>query len=311
MKKWLVLPLCFYALTVLSVNKKTIDPKPKKAVVYLQGVELSYTENVYLVKGTNEITVEGVAAGIDENSISAFFKGALVIDTKKGYKYPELPKTHNNSKKYQLILDRIQDSLQEVSYQLMDYSFKKDVLKREKALLLNNRLMRGEYQRDSIELLKASLDLLHARLSSINDQDLAVMRKENLSQKLKAKLNERYTYINNLMSNEIRGRGNQQHKPIYHIIVTVEAESAVSGILNLRYYVASAGWVPRYDVLASSGKEEINLIHRAQVYQNTGVAWDNIALTLSTSNPSMGNTKPLLYPWNLQFGYPNSYPTDY
>jgi len=75
----------------------------------------------------------------------------------------------------------------------------------------------------------------------------------------------------------------------------------------MKYYVASAGWLPRYDIMATSGKEKIQLIYRAQVYQNTGIDWKDVNLTLSTSNPNQGNTKPVLNTWNLFYGYPNSY----
>jgi uncharacterized protein (TIGR02231 family) len=62
-----------------------------------------------------------------------------------------------------------------------------------------------------------------------------------------------------------------------------------------------------YDIQAASGRDKVQLIYRAQVYQNTGLDWKDVALVLSTSNPSIGNTKPILTAWNLVYGYPQSY----
>lgn len=121
-------------------------------------------------------------------------------------------------------------------------------------------------------------------------------------------LTERLSYYELLSTNsDISFDLGKQFKPIYQIIVTIEAEAAVTGTLTVKYFVSNAGWLPRYDILASSGKEKIQLVYRAQVYQNTDVDWKDVSLTLSTSNPMQGNVKPVLSPWNLFYGYPNSY----
>src|SRR5690606_29843850 len=39
-------------------------------------------------------------------------------------------------------------------------------------------------------------------------------------------------------------------------------------------------------------------------FQNTGVSWNNVNLTLATTNPSIGATKPELNPWYLRFYTP-------
>lgn len=287
--------------------QKTIKPKPDRAIVYLSGAELSYNETVSLQAGTTELLVEGVAPGLDENSISAFFKGAMVVDTRKGLRYPEAPKVFDQGQKYTVHINRISDSIEDMSWLIKDCDNKKNALQKEKYLLLNNRLMRGEFARDSIALLKGALDLLRQRQYAIDEEELSTDKRKSKLVKLTAKLEERRTYYSNLQSNILNGIITEQYNPVYYIAVTIQAEAAITGTLNLRYYVASAGWVPRYDILATSGKESIQLLHRAQVYQSTGVEWKDLSLVLSTSNPGIGNTKPLLTAWNLYFGYPNTY----
>lgn len=287
---------------------KTIKPRPTKAIVYLSGAELTYNETIALAAGSNELVIEGVSPGADENSISAFVKGAMVIDTKKGLRYPEAPKVFDNNQKYAFFISRISDSLEDLGYLLKDCNNKRTALQKEKALLLGNRLMRGEFAKDSIGLLRSTLDLLRSRLNNIDEADLLVEKREDQYRKMQTKLSERQQFYENLQSNNMNGLQLEQYNPIYQIIVSIEAETAVTAALTLKYYVASAGWMPRYDILAGSAKEKIQLVHRAQVYQSTGVDWKDVALTLSTSNPALGNTKPLLTAWNLYFGYPNTYP---
>ncbi len=302
----LIMLLCL-TQTLFTQTTKTIKPKPNKATVYLTGAEIGYLETLTLPAGSNEIIIEGVSPYVDENTISAFFKGGLVIDTKKSLRYPEPPKNPALEDKYGKYIARINDSLEELVYLIKDCTNKQGSYQRERNLLLNNRLIRGEFARDSIALLKSSLDLLRLRLTNIDEEELMQERKLNKHYKLQAKLNERKIYYQLLQSEGTPIINPDMYNPIYQIIVTIENEVAVTGTLSLKYYVAQAGWMPIYDIQAASGKEKIQLVYRAQVYQNTGLDWKDVALTLSTSNPAIGNTKPVLSEWNLYFGYPESY----
>jgi len=288
-------------------TSKTIKPKPVKAIVYLSGAELSYLEALSLGTGTTELIVEGVSPGTDENSISAYFKGGMVIDTKKSLRYPEPPKIYNLDNKYQGFIERITDSLEELEFLLKDCYNRQYTFEKEKTLLLNNRLIKGEFLKDSLNMLKASLDLLRSRLTNIYEQELLIERKLAKLNKLKASLNGRKDYYTLLQQHQTPAIQTEQYRPIHQIVITIETEQAVTGNLSLKYYVASAGWLPMYEIQANSGKEKIQLVYRAQVYQNTGIDWKDVALVLSTSNPSLGNTKPTLNAWNLYYGYPDSY----
>lgn len=307
MKNLLLLLFAGVLFNTVAQSSKTIKPKPNKVTVYLYGAEIAYDASVGLSAGSNEIIVEGVSPYMDENTISAFFKGAMIIDTRKGVRYPEQIKAPDREKKYNAIIERITDSLEELEYSITDCNNKKATLEKEKYLLLNNRLMRGEFAKDSLNLLKSSLDLLRVRMNNIDEESLNQNKKLNKLYKVQGKLLLRKEHYENLAANEIMGKTEIPYTPIYQLIVTVESETAMSGNLNFKYYVANAGWLPRYDIIAGSGNDKIQLVQRAQVSQSTGVDWKDVSLVLSTSNPNMGNIKPELNMWNLIYGYPNSY----
>jgi uncharacterized protein (TIGR02231 family) len=65
--------------------------------------------------------------------------------------------------------------------------------------------------------------------------------------------------------------------------------------------VNNAGWIPQYDLRNQTTNNTIKLTYKAQVYQNTGVQWDNVRLSLSTNNPYANKTKPELTPWYLNY----------
>lgn len=309
MKKLSLIFILFFSLSMQAEVSKSIKSKPNKATVFLYGAELTHTESIALIAGTNEVVIEGISPLADETSISAYFKGALVIDTRKEQRYPESPKTMELDAKYNTFIHDIEDSLQWLAFDMKDVENKTIALEKEKYLLLNNRLMRGEFLRDSIPLLKASLELMRSKLINIDEELLALEKKQYKYQKLQTKLEERLNYYQLLVSQNMNGFTINQYKPINQIVVTIEAEAPIAGSLVLKYFINAAGWIPKYDINAGSNSEKLELIYRGQVYQNSQLDWSNISLTLSTSNPTQGNTKPILSTWNLFFGYPNSYPS--
>jgi len=93
----------------------------------------------------------------------------------------------------------------------------------------------------------------------------------------------------------------QPMAPVQQVVVTVSADYATTGYLELNYMVFDAGWSPAYDLRADDITSPVKLTYKANVFQNTGVNWDNVNLKLSTINPNRSNVKPTLAPWYVDF----------
>jgi uncharacterized protein (TIGR02231 family) len=81
----------------------------------------------------------------------------------------------------------------------------------------------------------------------------------------------------------------------------MKADAYVKGSLNISYLVGNAGWTPVYDLRSDIADNNVNLNYKAQVYQNTGIDWKEIPLTISTNNPYLNKTKPELHPWYVDY----------
>lgn len=298
--------LFFTSLNAESI--KIIKPKPDRAVVYLSGAELSYRNNINLSVGSHDIVVEGVSPSLDENSISAYLKGGMVIDARKEIRYLEQKTPIAQHQKYHYMIQKINDSLEDVNWEIKDCNNKLSALGKEKQLLLGNRMIKGEFIKDSLGLLKGSLDLLKVRLRSIDDEELTQDKRKSKLQKAYTLLSARLQYFTNLQNDNLNTIDPLSTQPIHQIVVSVEVTEPATCQLVLKYFVYSAGWTPLLDVMATSNKNTLKLIQRAKVYQNSGIDWKDIQLVLSSSNPSQNNNRPYLSVWNLYFGYPNSYP---
>jgi uncharacterized protein (TIGR02231 family) len=87
--------------------------------------------------------------------------------------------------------------------------------------------------------------------------------------------------------------------------VHVSAEAAGELDLVVLYQVEQAGWTPLYDARLGTGAANrparLQLERRASIAQRSGEAWNDVALTLSTSRPSAGTAAPVLQSQLVEF----------
>jgi uncharacterized protein (TIGR02231 family) len=92
----------------------------------------------------------------------------------------------------------------------------------------------------------------------------------------------------------------QSARPRQRYTATVELDVTQAGDLDLEltYVVTGARWRPLYDLRLVD--QSVDLTYMAEVTQNTGEDWPNVALTLSTARPSLTLTIPELDPWYVR-----------
>jgi len=92
--------------------------------------------------------------------------------------------------------------------------------------------------------------------------------------------------------------------PRQRYVASVELEVLETGEfdLELTYVVVGASWKPLYDLRLVEG--DLTLTYLAQVQQNTGEEWPDVALTLSTAQPALSLVIPELPPWYIHQAIP-------
>jgi uncharacterized protein (TIGR02231 family) len=82
--------------------------------------------------------------------------------------------------------------------------------------------------------------------------------------------------------------------------ISLNAETAASGTIDISYRAPDAYWVPTYDAQLWTGedgeKPHLTIVRRAEVTQATGEDWTSVALTLSTARTAGGTAAPFLAP---------------
>jgi uncharacterized protein (TIGR02231 family) len=291
--------LLFFSFQLHAAN--TFKAKVDRATVYLNGAQLFSNHEVALIQGVNEIIFEGVSPLLQVPSLQASGKGNFTImEVRFDAVYPEAVAVAKPSAKKLKSLQLVSDSIREISLQLDEIADKMSALQTEKNILLNNRLIKGETKRDTLNLFKDAMEYLRTRLSNLNAETYKLKREQNLKTQLRNELQERENQLSALI-NQVDNGGKPTPQANHRVIVSVLAEQPCAGSVSINYFVAEAGWTPEYDLRADNNTNKLQLTHKARITQNTGIDWSNALLTLATGTPMQSTIKPNLAPAYLSF----------
>ncbi len=309
MKKILVISCAIlYGLTAHAEDEKIVKSSISSVTVYSQGAQIFRKATYTVSKGVTEVIIEGVSPRIDPKSLQVKATGdVIILDSKYSIFYPEPEevKLEGLPLKIRRSIALLEDSLENINFDIQMLQDEIDVLVATKNILKNNGAIRGQGKvNDSIALLKEAVEYYTAKMMEVNRKLLVLNRSKAGKDEIKAGMNKRLTELKNFQSN---ANLNQKPKgPFHRITVTLKANTTVSGKLDVSYLVSNAGWVPMYDLRSELSNGKVNLNYKAQVYQNTGVDWDDVRLNISTNNPYQNKTKPTLHPWYVDY-YVNNY----
>lgn len=293
MKKYLI--LLGIALTYSNAfsQKETVQhikADIKSLVIYLEGTEIHRSKTIKLSQGKNKIIFEGLSPKLNPTSIRVATTNdiaVLAISSKINYltKVEEKPKIKELTDSVKLVNSK--NTL--LNDELSAYTI-------EKEMLIKNQSIGGEQNGVSITELKQAADFYRTRIKDINNRISKIHKETNKHNKTLNKLN-----------NQLRELNAEYSYRKAEITVLLQANSSVTATIDLKYLVKDAGWTPIYDIKAKDINNPIELIYRAQVYNNSNIDWKDVKFKLSTGDPSLSATQPDLKPWYLNYDVSTSY----
>lgn len=126
----------------------------------------------------------------------------------------------------------------------------------------------------SVDSLRAALDLLQS-----GAEDASELIRNNEAQKAEIKKDQSV-----LQRTLAELRGGRLQASVAEL--TVNANRTVSTEISIHYFQEDASWSPLYESRLDSNTGALELMQQAQLEQGTDEDWSNVALTLSTSEPS-------------------------
>lgn len=266
------LPLALF-LTGMSVSSAwsaqlTQPLSLKEVTVYLRGASLQSEEALNLPAGESEITFTQVADSVLPDSIAiAMDNGVTVLSSRVALQ--ETPSSAD---------------LSDIQQQLNAARQEKEKLTAEK----NN-------INAQIKVLEANRSLTTKSAAEVGKY-LQMVKEKNgelllAAGQLTQKISDKQRDIDKLEQHDLLSELNGQNEPQV-IIARVYTPKAVSSRAVVRYMTRAASWTPLYDIHASAINQPLRLVYKASIRQYTGLAWKNVKLVLSTSEPNTHLTLP-------------------
>lgn len=264
-------------------KRATID----HATVFLNGAELESSAKVSLAAGETEVIFTNIAGNVNQQSLNVGATNGAVVQSavfQNNYLADD-----NLSPRAQ----EISDSIEYLNDAKGDLNIELQVVNEQLSVLGQNKKVSGEQSGLSVAELQKMLALVKSQTQQL------LSERNTISEKV-TKIDKRVVKLNQQLQEE-KQKG---YTPGGQLLVKFYSPRATSSDITISYVVPNAGWTPSYDVRVAKVNSPVNLSYKAHVYQNSGVSWDKVKLTLSTGNPNEGAQAPTLNPWYLSFNHP-------
>lgn len=256
----------------------------KSVIIYLTNAEVSQSKQVTLEAGRNRITFTGLSAKLIPRSIQATVSGdAAILSVTEQINYlsviTETPR-----------VKQLKDSVLLLNETIARLRGDREAYDIEKKMMLANQSIGGNEKGVAVAELKLAADLFRSRMKEINAELL----------RLDTRVNQLSLALNNA-NNQLAELNAKSNIPTAEISVLLSSPTRSTQTIDLHYLVTDAAWQAIYDLRAEDIDKPVQLTYRAQVYNNTGIDWNDVKVKLSTADPNKSASKPELETWWLDF----------
>jgi uncharacterized protein (TIGR02231 family) len=295
------------ALGGLSANAQQDTAKANatmnEATVYFgYGAELTHKAKVMITKNTKFIVINQLSTQMDINSLQINCPENVSLLSQQFTTYqPEVKPVVVNA-----LSKKIQDSIKQINKAIAVIENKIDieetVLDRTEKLITSTIATSGSKTALTAEVLKL-IEFYNAKIEKNKKSIFDYQQGEIALQEQIEALNQRLVIAQT--GNTVKD--NDALKSYGRIIMQVVCRTEQEVPIALSYYTNNAGWQPIYDIRVNSKTNDIKLVYKASITQNTGINWRDTKLTLSTGTPNFTASAPLLNTWYLQLYAPQLY----
>jgi uncharacterized protein (TIGR02231 family) len=277
------------SFSLFADAEKEIKAGIKHVTVYPDRAQLIHETTVEIPAGMTILKLSGLSPYIDAQSIQVKGLGdfmILSVNHQNNYlqNLEDSPEVKNIRNQIEALQTKVEDEKAAIS-----------VLKEKEAFLVANRGILVKETTFTLEQLRNVMDLYTNNMDQVTT---SVLKKNRLIKDYEKQIAA--------LQKQIADRIGKQQLPSGEISVSVSSDKPLSGKLNFAYVVSNAGWYPSYDIRVDDITKPVNIFYKANVFQNTGVAWKDVKLSFSNATPWVAGDVPELNPWFIDFYNPPS-----
>ena len=282
--KWL--SILYLGTIAIYAQAQPLNSSIKEVTVYNDRAAVTRYAEVELGQGEYDLTFENLPVGLDERSLQVAVKaGAPVtlLDISSRLNYitndEQINKNTQQIKALNTELLKIANQLVVVGNQS---TFTEQI--RNSILSTNEKANRPSVQeaKEVVVFFASTQEQLTIEQRQLED------KKQKLMQEL------------TILQHQVNKDRYQEVIRTKHVTVNVRSPKAEKIKLTLTYIVPDAGWYPTYDARFDSKNQKLSLSYLGNVFQETGEDWSNVSLTLSTAQPTLSGSVPILLTWVLR-----------
>jgi hypothetical protein len=265
-----------------EIERKTVS-KIKEVTVFLNGAQVTRSASLDVQPGTTTWVISGISPRINEQSIQVGMDSRVKL-LAVSYRVNHLEEIKKTDRVQELEKEKVrfQDLLEHEKANLEVYHEEESMLKSNKEI--------GGTQGVNINDLKIAVDYFRTRLADIKQKQM------DATTHIKGYLLEL-----SRIDAQLQELKNRKARPTGEVVIKTSSKSEVKVNMNISYVVQEAKWYPSYDIRAKDIKSPISLMYKANVSQQSDEDWENVKLTISSANPSVLGSQPILHAWYLGF----------
>lgn len=286
MQKLTLLPIFLLLHFSLWAQDKEIAVKStiESVTVYKNNARILRKTKANIPAGSSELVLEKLSQKILINSIQVKLSNSNVALVSAVPRINYLKQTEV-SERFKTVNDSLDLIAREIRALILDENV---VRVTKKTLLDNNPLGSGYKEGFTVAEVKEVMEFKRKELSALEKELLKLEYK-------KKDLQERQRVLQQ-QQNSLYGA---RSKPSGEVVLKLQSAAKVATDIEIIYVVTGAGWRPLYDLKSEGVGKPLELVYKAHVFQQTGFDWDQVKLTLSSSDPSLSNDRPILNPLKL------------
>jgi len=273
----LILLLVFFQFSTAQNKEIESTADIKSVTIYNSSAEINYAKEITVPQGKSIITFTDLTPYIVDNTIniSTSNPDIDIITVTEKINYTKERKEQNTK------IVSLRDSIIIIDKEIGLLKCKTEALGMEKDLLFKGESIGGVAKGVAVSEIEKASAFFSKRYYELTSELF------NLSEKEKSLQNEMFKY-----NNQIRELSSNTSKASSEIQVTVLNPTPQKVLFNFKFLTAKGGWAPAYDCKYQGAGKPLKFIFRANVFNASGINWENIDIKLSTASPTKGFDKP-------------------
>ncbi|MFO8087144.1 MAG: mucoidy inhibitor MuiA family protein [Bacteroidales bacterium] len=285
---FILVSLFFLQVTYGSNEEKTVASKIDRITVFVDHAQVVRQAGQNLSAGTYTLTFSGLSPYANPNSIRVKGRGYVKVLSVHYQKNPAVKKLHPEK------IEQLQAAIRDLNKEKTEEQTWINFLAEDESYIKKSYRTGNSTEVISSEELKQRHQYYRDKLKSIRFERL---KRERILAGLNDSIHSKQNRINRL--------SNETQDPSGEVIIEVSVSKYTQAQFELSYLVSNAGWYPSYDIRVEDTDKDVELSYKANIFQNTGISWDNVKLKLSNASHTQSDRMPQLNPYFIHRGQNN------